>query len=36
VACGKTAAQEEVLAVRGFQFAAQPGDLLTVTASEVG
>ena len=36
VACGEAAAQDEVLAVGGFQFAAQPGGLLTVTAFEVG
>jgi len=36
VACGEAAAQDEVLAVGGFQFAAQPGDLLTVTAFEIG
>jgi hypothetical protein len=36
VACAEAAAQEEVLAVGGFQLAAQPGGLLAVTAFEVG
>lgn len=36
VACADAAAQDEVLAVGGFEFAAQPGGLVAVTASEVG
>src|SRR6185437_1462258 len=36
VGCGEAAAQDEVLAVGGFQFAAQQGDFLVVAAFEVG